>query len=99
MKILERASALWNAARKRFASPDSSTWRLADAVVYSSRAGYREEVIGVEIWYDYHAEGEHWSGSCRIDFADDESAQAYAAARPPGSTIRIRYCPGDVGRS
>ena len=56
-------------------------------------------MFGVQLWYEYHLADDHWSGSCWIRLPNQESADAYTAARPPGSSIQVRYCPSDAGRS
>ena len=80
-------------------APDSSDWQTTEADVYSTNVGYLYGTLGAEIWYSYHAEGDAWSGTCWIPFADEPSARYYAASRPPGSKVRIRYCPGDARKS
>ncbi|HEY2116839.1 MAG TPA: hypothetical protein VGJ51_17210 [Candidatus Angelobacter sp.] len=80
-------------------APDSSDWQTTEADVYSAKAGYLYGTMGTEIWYSYHAEGDAWSGTCWIPFADEPSARYYAGSRPPGSKVRIRYCPGDAHKS
>jgi hypothetical protein len=60
---------------------------------------FHHREIGVEFVYWYNVNGEEWSGRCWIPFADEESATAYVASRPPLSRIQIRYCPDDRGRS
>ena len=97
---MERATNLWRKMKEKLAGgPDSSAWLNTEAVVFSSQAGCEGRYWNANLWYDYHLEKEHWSGSCTISFADEESAQAYAAARPPGSKVEIRYSPDDPGRS
>jgi hypothetical protein len=80
-------------------APDSSDWQTTEADVYSANVGYLYGTLGVEIWYSYHAEGDAWSGTCWIPFADEPSARYYAGSRRPGSKARIRYCPGDARKS
>lgn len=79
--------------------PDSSHWLAAEAYIFGVSVEFKDRGIGVELAYGYHADGEEWSGRCWIPFADEESAQVYAASRPGLSRIQIRYCPGDCGRS
>ncbi len=107
MTLLERVSRLWRTLRNKLGpgsevfsgEPDSSAWPMTQASVYSVNPLYRARNRGLELWYEYHAEGNHWSGSLWMPFADEDAVEAYAAAHPPGSPILIRYCPGDAGRS
>jgi hypothetical protein len=104
MKLWEQATTLWRAKlarqqERRVNDPDSSDWKTIDAVVYSCDVAFREREVGVQVWYEYHAEEDHWSGACWIQLADRKSCEDYAAAHPSGSKVRIMYCPGNAGRS
>lgn len=103
MNLVERATALWRKTRSVLAGeaeapsddPDSSTWPTVEAQIYSSEARVRgRREVGVEMWYEYHAEGEHWSGSHWIPFPDMRSAEAYADAHPPGLKSQVLFLSG-----
>ena len=83
---------------------DYSEWPTTQAEVFScvvreqsdlllNERGHRETRVGADISYSYKVNGESWSGSTWITFADESSARYYAHARPGGSSILIRYCP------
>lgn len=106
MKLLDRASAIWRRTREALAggasgaSADSSAWPETEASIYSSEAKSRgREQFGVEVWYEFHAEGDHWSGSDWIQCDDYASAESVAGAHPAGNKIRILYCPGNPSQS
>jgi len=100
LTMMDRATNLWRQVKEKLGGgPDSSAWLNTEAVVFSCPVGCEGRHWNAYVWYDYHLEKDHWSGSCAISFADEAPAQAYAAARPPGSNVQIRYCPNHPGRS
>jgi hypothetical protein len=53
LELWERATTLWRKAlarRRETRSEDSSTWPVAEGVVYSCDAGVRERIVGVQLW-------------------------------------------------
>src|SRR5262245_21766552 len=105
MKLLDRVSTLWRRTQDALAdgasdaSEDTSSWPEVEARIYSIQARAHGRQPGVELWYEFHVDGDHWSGSGWVRCDDDTSAEALADAHPVDSKICIIYCPGNPSRS
>ncbi len=97
-QVAAQASDLWRKtwsmlARRReamFGNPDSSSWQIMEAKVYSIQAGCVDRIFRAELWYEYHAEGEHWSG-CGV--RPSLHWLASGGQQDPGSVLPRQYRP------
>jgi hypothetical protein len=53
----------------------------------------------VTMFYTFPADGKWWPGNMWRQFAIRKDAQRYVDSHPPGATIRVRYQPGEPGKS